>query len=377
MALAAKGDFVGLESLTHLAAGGETPPLTTQADALQRWVSLKGQGPDGAAVRTEALARVKAHGAEVFGVTPDEMALASSAAEAMSQVALSVDMREGDNVVMQDTEFRSASLPWVGLTRRGVEIRVVKHADWTPDESAIRAAVDSRTRAIVTSQVSYLTGIQHNLEALREAADAVGAMLVVDATHAAGAVPVPGRLCDFSLTATYKWILGCQGVALLAWNRERVPNLSPAISGWRSADDWQGDSGPLDIAWKPTAERLEPGNPPWPSLFYFDEGLNYVTAIGVDRIAAHIAPLSAEVNARLRHMELDVSTPADPTYRAGNNCFWTSDPEGLAGRLLREHRVLVSGYSGRIRISTHLYNDMDDVNRLFAALEQVMGAAVR
>ena len=377
MPLAAKGDFEGLESLTHLAAGGETPPLKTQAAALQRWVELKGRGPAGAGVRNETLARVKARGAEVFGVTVDEIALASSAAEAMSQVALSVDVGAGDNVVMQDVEFRSASLPWIGWAKRGVDIRVIKHADWTPAEAAFRAAVDSRTRAIVTSQVNYLTGIQHNLEALRALADSCGAMLVSDATHAAGAVPVPGRLCDFTVSATYKWILGCQGAALLAWNRERVPELAPAIAGWRSADDWQGGAGPLEVSWKPTAERLEPGNPPWPSLFYLDEGVGYLLAAGIDRIAAHIAPLSAEVNARLRRMGLDVATPADLAFRAGNNCFWTPDPEGIADRLFREHRVLVSGYSGRIRISTHLYNDAADVERLFAALEQVLGVGVR
>jgi cysteine desulfurase/selenocysteine lyase len=376
MALVPKTDFEALDQLTHLAAGGEAPPLKTQAAAVQRWLDVKGRGPDGAALRTGTLNRLKARAADVFGMTPAEIALASSAAEAMSQVALSVAIDEGDNVVVQDVEFRSASLPWIGLARRGVEVRVIKHADWTPDESAFRAAVDSRTRAIVTSQVNYLTGIQHNLEALRALADRSGALLVVDATHAAGAVPVPGRLCDFAVTATYKWILGCQGVALLAWNRERVPELAPAISGWRSAGDWQGVGDPLDLVWKETAERLEPGNPPWPSLFYLDEGIGYLVNLGIDRIAAHIAPLSAEVNARLRRMELDVATPADPAYRAGNNCFWTPDPEGITERLFRDHHVLVSGYSGRIRISTHLYNDMDDVDRLFAALEQVLGVRV-
>lgn len=377
MALVPKSDFEGLDGLTHLAAGGETPPLMMQGPAVQRWLAVKGRGPDGAALRNDTLARLKGRAARVFGVTAGEIALASSAGEAMSQVALSVDLREGDNVVLEDVEFRSASLPWVGLRRRGVEVRVIEHAAWAPDERAFRDAVDARTRAIVTSQVSYLTGIQHNLEALRAIADSVGALLVSDATHAAGAVPVPGRLCDFTVSATYKWILGCQGVALLAWNRERVPELSPAISGWRSADDWQGTGSPLAVAWKPTAERLEPGNPPWPALFYLDEGIGYLLDAGIDRIAAHVAALSAEVNTRLRRLELDVATPAAPAFRAGNNCFGTPDPEGIADRLFRDYRVLVSGYSGRIRISTHLYNDIEDVDRLFAALEQMMGAGVR
>ena len=376
MSLASRTDFEGLEHLTHLAAGGETPPLKSQAAAMQRWVDVKGRGPDGAKLRTDTMNSLKQRAAVIMGVSPDEIALASSAAEAVSQVALSVDIGAGDNVVVQDVEFRSASLPWLGLQGRGVEIRVVKHADWTPNEAHFAAAVDGRTRVIVTSQVNYLTGIHHNMEALRVIADRSGALLVSDATHAAGAVPVPGRLCDFTISATYKWVLGCQGVALLAWNRERVPELEPAICGWRSADDWQGVGDPREVTWKQGAERLEPGNPPWPSLFYFEEGARYLTDIGVERIAAHNRTLSDAVNVRLRQMELDVATPADPGHRAGNNCFWTPDPEGLAERLFREHQVLVSGYSGRIRISTHLYNDMEDVDRLFAALEQVMGARV-
>ncbi|MFN8559422.1 MAG: aminotransferase class V-fold PLP-dependent enzyme [Dehalococcoidia bacterium] len=125
--------------------------------------------------------------AVIMGVRADEIpAILTSAAEAMSQVALSLPLRGGDNVVVQDAEFRSASLPWAGLRRRGVEVRLVAHAAWTPEETAFAAAVDGRTRAIVTSQVNYLTGIQHNLEALRAIADRAGAALVVDATHAAG-----------------------------------------------------------------------------------------------------------------------------------------------------------------------------------------------
>ena len=371
MPLAPREDFVGLETVAHLAAGGETPSLKTQAAAVARWVAIKGIGPDATAERNGALARVRANGAALLGLRPDEVAVLTSAAEAMSQVALSLPLGEGDNVVVQDVEFRSASLPWTGLRRRGVEIRVVPHADWGPDEPAFRAAVDGRTRAIVTSQANYLTGVVHNLEALRELADSVGAWLVSDATHAAGAVPVPGRLCDFTVTATYKWQLGCQGVALLGWNRERVPDdLTPAISGWRSVDDMFGTSDPLSVSWKATAERFEPGNPPWPAVFYLDEGLRYLLDIGVERVAEHIAPLAAAVHDRLRHLELDVATPADPRWRAGNVCFWTSDPEGLGDRLYRNHDVLVNGYSGRVRISTHLYNDMDDVDRFFAALEK-------
>lgn len=374
MALAEKRDFEGLDRLTHLAAGSDTPPLVSQGDAFGRWVAQKGQGPAGTALRDATMARVRANAAALFGVTPEEIAFASSAGEAMSQIALSLPLTEGDNVVLQDIEFRSASLPWIGLTRLGVEVRAVNHHEWTPDEAAFRAAIDQNTQVIVTSQVNYLTGVQHNLAALRQMADRAGALLVSDATHALGAVAVPGRLCDFTVSATNKWQLGCQGVALIAWNRERLAEVAPAICGWRSVEDWDGTGNPLDISWKRTAERLEPGSPPWPAIFYLDDGLAYLCERGVDQISAHVAALSGEVNARLRSLGYDVATPAEAAFRAGNTCFWIDDPEAIAARLYRIHRVLVAGYSRRLRVSTHLYNDQDDIERLFAALELELGA---
>ncbi len=50
-ALGAKADFLGLEEVAHLAAGGETPPLRSQGAAMLRWVELKGRGPAGGAER--------------------------------------------------------------------------------------------------------------------------------------------------------------------------------------------------------------------------------------------------------------------------------------------------------------------------------------
>ncbi|MFN8559423.1 MAG: aminotransferase class V-fold PLP-dependent enzyme [Dehalococcoidia bacterium] len=162
-------------------------------------------------------------------------------------------------------------------------------------------------------------------------------------------MPVPGRLCDFAVSATYKWFLGCQGVAALAWNRERVADVAPAISGWRSAQDWQGGDDPLSVV-EDGAERLEPGNPPWPALSYLGDGARYLVETGIERIAAHVEALAGEVNARLRHMELDVATPSDPRRRAGNTCFWTAEPEARSPCAFFAHGVLVNGYAGRIRI---------------------------
>lgn len=375
MRLAPIADFVSLDGLVHLAAGGESPALRAQADAVATYIGHKGRmgaGTPGYALKQEAYDRCKANAATLLGMTPEEIAFCSSVADGASQIALSLPWQPGENVVLEDVEFLSSLLPWARLCDRGVEVRVIRHAEWTPDEAHFRAAVDERTRVIAVSQVNYLTGVQHNLEALRGIADGVNALLYADVTHAARATPVPARLCDFTVTATYKWLLGAQGVALIAWNRERVPELEPAVVGWRSVVDGMGPSAdPLSITWKPTAERLEAGNPPWMAIFYLDAALDYLLGLGIERVYTHDRGLSARLHAGLQELGVPLATPSDPRWRAGNNCFWTDDPAALRDQLTHQN-ILVSGYSGRMRFSTHVWNDETDVDTCLGALERVL-----
>ncbi|MGH2598871.1 MAG: aminotransferase class V-fold PLP-dependent enzyme, partial [Dehalococcoidia bacterium] len=124
MRLAPLSDFIDMDGIVHLAAGGESPALRAQADAVQRYVGLKGRSSIGTpdyTAKQQVYDRCKARAATLLGVTPEEIAFASSVAEGASQVALSLPWQPGDNVVLEDVEFLSSLLPWARLRDRGVE----------------------------------------------------------------------------------------------------------------------------------------------------------------------------------------------------------------------------------------------------------------
>lgn len=205
MRLAPLADFVNLDGVHYLAAGGESPSLRSQEAALLRYYNVKGRssiGMSGRSLKQDTYDRCKASAAALLGVPADDVAFVSSAAEGASQVALSLPWRPGDQVIVEDVEFLSSLLPWTRLGERGVEVRVVRHADWAADEAHIAAALTEQTRLIAVSQVNYLTGVRRDLATLRRLADRAGAWLFVDASHAAGVVPVPADLCDFAVAAT-------------------------------------------------------------------------------------------------------------------------------------------------------------------------------
>src|SRR4029079_8060834 len=121
--------------------------------------------------------------------------------------------------------------------------------------------VDERTKVLAVSHVSYFTGERHDLAALSQITRDVGSMLMVDATHALGVLPVYAPHTDFLFSACYKWILGTHGVAVAYWNRERQPRWRPREVGWNSIEwqDSQTRGGPFRQ--HQTGRVFELGNP--------------------------------------------------------------------------------------------------------------------
>ncbi len=370
--LAPRSDFELPDGLIHLAPGGEAPSLRSHRAVLERYLACKGTGPAGQTVRKQTVQSVRELAAALFGLSGAEaIAFVPSVSDGMNALSHALPVQPGDNVVLEDREFGAVLYPWLHLERQGVEVRLVRQRDWEPAESAFRAAIDGRTRAVAASQVSFLTGLHHNLEALSELAHARGAWFVLDATHAAGAVPVPGALCDFVLTACYKWLLGWHGVALLGWNRERVPDVEPAILGWKTTAAVPDRENPKGYIRSEDATRFEIGNPSYAGIFVLENALRYLRELGIERIAEHDRALSGVLNRALRELGLDVATPLDAAHRAGNTCFWHAEPEALAAKLA-EDGIWVNGSDGRIRIGTHLWCSETDVEAAVAAVERAL-----
>ncbi|MCC6179584.1 MAG: aminotransferase class V-fold PLP-dependent enzyme [Chloroflexi bacterium] len=364
-ALAPKGDFIGVEERTHLAAGGETPFLKSHLEALTRYALDKSAGLPGRSRQLAMHDRARERAARLLGVDKDEVAFIPSTSDGVNMVAQSIDWRPGDNVVVETIEFPSDVYPWLLQREKGVEVRFVGTGFDVPP-GALEAAVDERTRVVNVSQVSYLTGVRHDLGPIADAAHRVGALLVVDASHALGVVPVPARMADFVFSCCYKWQLGCTGIAVGFWNRQRNPEWAPKVAGWMSSAPASGELRRHDFTPRDDAMRMTLGNPSLPGAYVVDNGFRYLEEVGIERIEAHVLELTARLREGLAELDLHVLTPAEPERRAGNVCIARADGTAFA-EALAERGVLVWEADGRIRYSVHLYNDGDDVDRALAA----------
>ncbi|MCD9022463.1 aminotransferase class V-fold PLP-dependent enzyme [Cohnella silvisoli] len=366
-ALVNKQSFIGLPDCTWLYSGAEVPPHQGCLDAVAEYFNYRAKGPKGRIRNAEVEQSCKVNIASLLNGKPSDIALLSNSSEVISMIAHSLDFKEGDNVVINDLEFPSGVLPWVLLRKMGLEVRVVHHTNWQVTVEDIMAQVDDRTRLVMTSHVSYLTGARLDYRSLYALLKHTGTLLFLDATQSLGAIPVDMNDSDFVVCSSYKWLLSTHGMGILAINPARTADFQPRAVGWRSVTDMFGPDRFESFAFHEDARRFELGFPSYPTVYAANFSTGLLLEQGIDRIEQHILKLGGMVIERLLDRGYEVMTPVEPGRRAGNISVVSEHGEAIANHL-SEHNIYVWGGDGRFRISVHLFNDEEDINNLFREL---------
>jgi selenocysteine lyase/cysteine desulfurase len=356
------GDFSIGEGITHVCAGGETAALHRHDAALSRYLRDKSTGMAGRTAQENEIERARAGIARYWGVDKGSIGFVSNVAEGVSIVAESLDLRDGDNIVIDAVEYPSVVGPFLLHRQPRVALRQARGGE--PDRLA--SLVDERTRVIGVSYVSYLTAERHDLTALRALADKVGALLVVDFTQASGYLPIDASVADFAFSACYKWLLGITGCAIAYWNRERQPSWSPATAGWHSFEP--GHRGYDSIPpLRADAMRFTRGNPAHAPVYVLAEALDYLAAYDMRAVQSHVQALTVSMLERLRSLQIPVLTPADPARHGASVCVPTDRARAIVDGMAKRG-VLAWNGQGRVRFSFHGYNAQPDVDRAVDAL---------
>jgi len=368
--LIAKSEFIGLENVAHLAAGGETPMLKSHRQAIDQFMMDKSKGEKARALEADMVELARGKCAQLFSVHPEEITFLSNASEGINNLAYGLEWQTGDNVVVADVEFPSGILPWTRFEKLGVEVRVVRHKNWFIDLEDIASLIDERTRVVSISHVSMFTGQRIDLEALSRLVRSSNALLLLDATHAAGVVSVDASLADIMVSSCYKWLLGVHGAAVFYVNRERLPDFDPPFLGWNSPAQHGGWERPTEFTPQPSVHQFQPGNAGFISVYILNNAIDHILNIGINAIEQHALTLSGMIYESVKSLGFELMTPSENLQRAGNVCFMAENLVGIRQQLEQQQVLIWGAYAGfgRLRISTHLYNDSTDVERCITAL---------
>lgn len=323
--------------------------------------------------------RARAVYARLCGARPQDVAMFHTCAAALSQVALGLTLRPGDEIVVWDQEYASNAYPWHEAARRtGAVVRVVpSEPDFSLAQERLHAAITPRTRAMAVSWVQYKTGAVTDLQPLAQACRAVGAWLVVDAIQALGLFPLDLMALGIDAVAggTHKWLCGPLGHGFLALAPGRAAELRPILQGAMTYGTPDDPVDPLRPALA-DARRFEPGSPLLLGALGGAAAIELLLELGIPRIHAAALQLADLLIEGLRARGLRLLLPATRGLRSPIVTF--IPPGGAAGvertaAALLARRVACSRRAGGIRLAPHAFNTEEDLARFFQALDAVTG----
>ena len=320
--------------------------------------------------------RLRADFATLIGGDAEGVAFVPSASYGVGVAAANVELGPGRQVVLIDEEFPSDVYPWraAAASRGGDIVTIPRPADgkWTP---RVLDAIGTATAVVVVPQCHWTDGSRFDLGVIGEAAHAVGAALVVDASQSLGAFPfsVGEVRPDYLISVGYKWLMGPYSFGFL-WAAEEHRDQGLPLE-WT----WSGRKGSEDFArlidytdeLRPGARRFDFGE--WSSFVLLPMAAAAVALIlewGPERVAAGLAPLTARVEEGARRLGLEPVAAENRLPHLLGVRFPAGVPPGLPLRLAEE-RIHVSVRGSSVRVSPHLYNDGEDVERLLVALGEL------
>jgi selenocysteine lyase/cysteine desulfurase len=320
----------------------------------------------------ELAAAARSRFARLLNATTQEIAVTTSVSAGVSSLLSGLRHPDGRNkIVVSDFEF-----PTIGQIVHAQELvgAKVEHVPAAPDVTIpldrLAEYIGEETALVAITYVCFRNGSKTDVKAVIDLAHEAGALVLLDAFQAVGAVPIDVRELgvDFVAGGNLKYLLGSAGLGFLYCRSDLLPQITPTQTGWfADADIFEMDI--YDYSPSDTASKFESGTPPVPSIYAGVAGMDLMDEIGVAKTEAHVATLTAQLIEGLDRIGAVMVTPRDPTRRGPMIAVATTDEQAMVAAL-KDDRILTSPRDGNIRLSWHCYNSVEDVEAVVAGLER-------
>ncbi|MBF9036909.1 SufS family cysteine desulfurase [Rhodobacterales bacterium LSUCC0387] len=337
-------------------------------------------------VATEAYEGVRGKIARFLGVADErEIVFTSGATEGINLVSYgwaAPRLQAGDEIILTIAEHHANIVPWHFLRERlGVKLVWVEtDMNGDLDPQAMIDAITPRTRLIAMSHMSNVLGTVFDVKTVIDAAHARDIPVLVDGSQAAVHMPLnlDALGADFYAITGHK-LYGPSGSGAIYIKSARMAEMQPFLGGGDMIREVHRDA----ITWNDPPMKFEAGTPGIVQQIGLGVALDYMSAVGVEAIAAHEADLTRYARTRLAGLNWlnvqgnsahkgaifsftidgaahahDISTVLDKkgvAVRAGHHC----------AQPLMEHM----GVTATCRASFAMYNTRAEVDALVAALE--------
>jgi selenocysteine lyase/cysteine desulfurase len=323
--------------------------------------------------------RARTAAAALIGADPADVALIPSVGYGVATAGKVLAIPRGSRVLVLQDDHTSPVLEWMSRAETGgyavEQVKQPADGDWT---SAVLDAIDRRGAAplalVSISSVHWSDGGALDMPRIAKSAKEKGAALLVDATHDVGVRRIDVKTLDpdFLIFPTYKWVLGPYGRAFMYVAKRRQNGVPlEQISASRKAVSAEDTIYFRDTAYVEGARRYDMGERDhFISMEMAAVGMEMMAGWGNEPIVARLSMLTDRLADGLANSGVRV---LDKKLRAPH-VLSLQFPQGMAQDLpkkLAAENVYAAPRLGRLRISPHVYNDEEDVDRFVETFKRV------
>jgi cysteine desulfurase / selenocysteine lyase len=329
--------------------------------------------------------RLRQRIASLIGAQPQCVSLTPSTSFGFNIAAMLMHRRGIRTVACLDSEFPSTTVPFLN---QGLTLRVVKaKADGSYSVEALLAAASTPNTAVAVSLVQFASGYRLDIDSVAQHCREKQIPLALNAAQALGQVPVhfDRWRADFLAAPSHKWMMSGYGLALLCiaehWLDEPLP-----MAGWLSVppdglwDPFHGASRRATetgfeasgVALRSDASTLETGGGAWIQMAAMHAALDVLDSVGIEEVQRHNLQLQHHLRAELRRRGFVPNAPDhDMTMSGICGIGVQGNPDDVVRELLREAQVVTTARQCVVRVATHVFNTLEDVDRLVAAIDRL------
>jgi selenocysteine lyase/cysteine desulfurase len=315
---------------------------------------------------------------QLIGVPAEQIILTNGASYGVHLLANGIPLQQGDDVLLMQGDFPSNLLPWLGLRKRGVSVRLIQPAERVLSPTEVETALTPATRVVCLSWVHSFSGHTLDLNAIGAACRRHGTWLVVNTTQGLGARPlqVSKMPIDAVVNSGWKWLCGPYGTGF-AWLREELlQQLQYNQAYWlntQTADDLGRPQVEPTLPEGLGARRYDLfGTANFFNFKPFAAAVDYLLSRPLERVHAHVDGLVEQLVQGLDRTRFELVSPESGWRRSSLVFFRSLDGEDASRLqpLLAEQGIHLAYRNGCLRASPHVHNTSADIERLLAALHR-------
>ena len=369
-------DFDSFQGRTWLNCSHQGPLPHCAVEAAQAAIALK-QSPFRLTTShpfEEVPENLRGRLGQLIGVDPDDIILGNSTSYGMNLLANGLDWKAGDEVLAVRGDFPATLYPGLPLAERGISIRSIDPEGPCLTPAELEAAISPRTRLFCTTLVHSLTGYAVDEAALSGVCRERGVVFVLNGSQAIGNRPFQALESgvDVFTACGFKWLLGPYGTGF-CWIRPELRESLRSTQGYwlanLNADDLQGEI-PVRLKDNLGARRFDifcPAN--FFNFLPWTASLDDLLRAGIEQIAEHDLSLARRLIRGVDPDRYQLRSP-EPGPSLTPIVVLDCDSGRQVFERLREAGVDIALRQSALRISPHLYNTPEDVDRLLEVLNE-------